>query len=211
VHAIRSAARDLAALGATALAVLILASLPSTTHAQDIEPRAYSNAPVGVNFVIAGAVATRGGVAADASVPFTDANLRTSTVVLAYARVLDLGGKSGKFDMIVPYTRLDGSAIFQGAQAERDITGFGRPAFRMSINFLGAPALSLQEFRGWKQDLIVGASLQVSPPWSQYDWQQARQYRQQPMVLQARNRGVEGDRAMDARSPGGGHFLHRQQ
>jgi hypothetical protein len=69
----------------------------------------------------------------------------------------------------VPYTRIDGTAHYQGDPVAREITGFGRPAFRLSINLHGAPALSLKEFRGWKQDLIVGASLQVSPPWGQYD------------------------------------------
>jgi hypothetical protein len=149
--------------------MLVLAGVASTAHAQDIEPRAYSNAPIGVNFVIVGGVETRGGLSTDPSIALTDAHLKTSNLVLAYARVLDLGGKSGKFDMIVPYTRIDGTAHYQGDPVAREITGFGRPAFRLSINLHGAPALSLKEFRGWKQDLIVGASLQVSPPWGQYD------------------------------------------
>jgi hypothetical protein len=150
-------------------AVFALAGVAPAAHAQDIEPRAYSNAPIGVNFAIAGAVMTRGGLSFDAALPITNAEINTSNVVLAYARVLDFGGKSGKFDMIVPYTRLEGTANFEGQPVERNIHGFGRPAFRLSINLYGAPALSLREFRGWKQDLIIGASLQVSPPVGQYD------------------------------------------
>jgi len=138
-------------------------------QAQDIEPRAYSNAPVGVNFVIAGYVFTRGGLNFDASVPITGAELSTSNAVFAYARVLDLWGRTGKFDVIVPYTRLFGSALYEGAPVERAVTGFNRPAFRLSVNLYGSPALQLREFSRWKQDLIVGASLQVSPPWGQYD------------------------------------------
>ena len=60
----------------------------------------------GVNFLIAGYVYTRGGLSFDASVPITNAELDTSNAVFAYARVLDLGGRSGKFDVIVPMTRL---------------------------------------------------------------------------------------------------------
>ena len=138
-------------------------------RAQDIEPRAYSNAPVGVNFAIAGVVHTRGGLSFDASLPVTNAHIETTGMVFAYARALDMHGKSGKFDVIVPYVRLSGDADYLGQPVARTITGFGRPAFRLSINLHGAPALSMAEFRGWKQDLIVGASLQVSPPWSQYD------------------------------------------
>jgi hypothetical protein len=43
------------------------------------------------------------------------------------------------------------------------------PAFRLSVNFYGAPALSLKEFSSYEQDLIVGGSLQVSVPAGQYD------------------------------------------
>jgi hypothetical protein len=38
-----------------------------------------------------------------------------------------------------------------------------------SINLYGAPALSLKEFRNYKQDLIIGASLQITAPTGQYD------------------------------------------
>ena len=33
----------------------------------------------------------------------------------------------------------------------------------------GAPALSLEEFRDYQQDLVIGTSLEVSPPLGQYD------------------------------------------
>ena len=52
---------------------------------------------------------------------------------------------------------------------EREVDGFGDPLFRLSVNLYGAPALTLPEFRSYKQDLIVGASLQVSAPTGQYD------------------------------------------
>ena len=37
------------------------------------------------------------------------------------------------------------------------------------MNFYGAPALSLEQFAHYKQDLIIGTSLQVSAPGGQYD------------------------------------------
>ena len=37
------------------------------------------------------------------------------------------------------------------------------------MNFHGAPALGLREIRGYRQDLIVGASLTVWAPFGQYD------------------------------------------
>jgi hypothetical protein len=152
-----------------ALAACALIGGASRTHAQDIEPRAYSNAPVGVNFVIAGYAYTRGGVAFDPALPVKDPHLETSNAVLAYARVLDLWGKSGKFDVVAPYTWLSGTAQFAGQPIQRNVNGFAAPRFRLSVNLYGAPALKLNEFRDYEQDLIVGASLAVSPPWGQYD------------------------------------------
>jgi len=141
----------------------------SAVRAQSIEPRSYSNAPVGVNFLIGGYAYTRGGISFDTSVPITDPELSASSAVLGYARALDLWGASGKFDVIVPYTWLSGSATYQGGPVQRDVNGFGDTLVRLSVNLYGAPALTLTEFGSYKQDLIVGASLQVSVPTGQYD------------------------------------------
>lgn len=151
------------------LAACLGMGLSPASDAQDIEPRAYSNAPIGVNFLISGYAYTRGGVSADPTVPLTNANLHTSNAVVGYARVLDLWGDSGKFDVIVPYTWLSGTADFNGEPVQRVVNGFANPAFRLSWNFYGAPSLTLKDFAGWEQDLILGASLRVSAPWSQYD------------------------------------------
>jgi len=151
------------------LACWALAGAASPAGAQDIEPRAYSNAPVGVNFLIAGYAQTRGGLSFDSALPASNPDLTTSSAVVAYVRVLDIAGKSAKFDVVAPVTDLSGSVEFDGEQLRRDISGLADPKFRLSVNFLGAPALSLKEFAGFEQDLIVGASLQVSAPAGQYD------------------------------------------
>ena len=121
---------------------------------------------MGVNFLVVGYAAASGGLSFDSSVPVTDAQIKTSNLVLAYARVLDLWGMSGKFDAIVPYTlaRRNGrsSGRAGGAQHRR----LRQSALRLSVNFYGAPALTLKEFAGYQQDLIVGASLRVFAPWA---------------------------------------------
>jgi hypothetical protein len=154
---------------ATTLIACALFPAASAVRAQDIEPRAYSNAPVGVNFLIGGYAYTRGGISFDTSLPITDASLHTSNAVLAYARVLDLWGKSAKFDAVVPYAWLSGSAVFRGEPVDRVVNGFSNATLRLSVNLYGAPALTLKEFRDYEQDLIIGASLRVGVPWGQYD------------------------------------------
>jgi hypothetical protein len=138
-------------------------------NAGEIEPRAYVNTPVGVNFLLAGYVYSDGGLATSGSSPIKDAQVTMHTGILAYARSLDIWGKSGKFDVILPYSALSGSAKVAGQPRERDITGFNDPRFRFSVNLYGAPALTLQDFANYRQDLLIGASVQVSAPLGQYD------------------------------------------
>ena len=40
---------------------------------------------------------------------------------------------------------------------------------RFSVNFYGAPALAFPEFASYRQDLIIGGSVRVTAPASQYD------------------------------------------
>jgi len=150
------------------LAAALCLGAPSVAQAQDMEPRAYANAPVGLNFLVAGYLYTRGGVAFD-NLPVTNPQLTTSSALLAYARVLGLWGKSAKFSLIVPYGDLSGTAQFAGQPMSRDITGFSDPVFKLAVNFYGAPALSLKDYARYRQDLIIGASLRVSAPIGQYD------------------------------------------
>lgn len=137
--------------------------------AQEIEPRSYSNAPVGVNFLIAGYAYAQGGLSLDPALPIMNAHLGMSTDIFAYARSFDFLGNSAKFDVIAPYAKLSGAADYLGRRLQRDVSGFNDPRFRLSVNFHGAPALSASEFRDYRQQLIVGASVQVSAPWGQYD------------------------------------------
>jgi len=149
------------------LAAGVLAVAPA--RAAEIEPRAYLNTPVGMNFVIAGYAYSQGGLSTDPASPLQDAKLKVNTGLFAYARGLNLWGKSGKIDVVLPYSDLSGTALVNGKPAERNVSGLNDPRIRLSVNFIGAPALSKQEFASYKQDLIVGASLQVSSPLGQYD------------------------------------------
>src|SRR5438876_6007098 len=135
--------------------------------AQDIEPRAYVDTPVGMNFLIASDAYSEGGVSTDPSLPIEGAELQLNNFVLGYARALNVFGKSGKIDLIVPFSQLTGSASLAGQSVERDVTGFGDPLLGFSVNFYGAPALSMKEYRSYKQNVIFGASFQVTDPFIQ--------------------------------------------
>jgi hypothetical protein len=160
--------RRLASLCATLAAIAIMFAA-ANADAQDLEPRSYTNTPVGLNFLVAGYGYSRGNVAFDPVVPLTDAKVQTDAAILGYARSLDVWGHSAKFGVALPNVWLSGSALIAGNPEQREVSGLADPRFRFSVNFYGAPALSLKEFANYRQDLIIGASLQVSAPLGQYD------------------------------------------
>jgi hypothetical protein len=147
--------------------VLLLAA--GTARAQHLEPRTYANTPVGMHFLIGGLAYSNGGLATDPALPLTNAKLDIHAPFVAYAHAFDAWGKSAKFDTVFAAGCLDGTAETNGVPVSRDVCGALDPTFRLSINMIGAPALQLKDFAAYRQDVIVGASLQVQAPLGQYD------------------------------------------
>jgi len=159
----RAVRRFWVALGALVFGV------STTAHAQDLEPRAYSNSPIGLNFAIAGYAYAKGDVLTDPSLPLENVSNESHIGIFGYARVFRAFGQSGKFDVIVPYASLAAKGLVFGLPHSRYVNGFADPAFRLSMNFIGAPALTAAEFKNYRQDLILGGSLRITAPLGQYD------------------------------------------
>lgn len=150
-------------------AALAALSTSGAGRAQELEPRSYSNAPVDMNFVLAGYSYTTGGVSADPALPLQNAHVRTHGAYLGYARVLDVLGLSSKIAVLLPFGWASGSADFDGQPYSRSVSGIADPAFRWTVSFYGAPALTLPELLRWKQDVIIGATMTVSAPIGRYE------------------------------------------
>ena len=154
----------------TKLTVLLIFGVAiSSANATDIDPRAYSNIPTNLNFVVVGYSNIKGNIAFAPAVPIKNAKLETHSAVFAYVRSLDFWGKSGKVDIIIPTAWLSGQAELQGQPKERRVSGFTDSMVRLYVNLYGAPALSMKDFASYKQDTIVGVSLAVIAPSGQYD------------------------------------------
>jgi hypothetical protein len=151
-----------------ALAALALGGVPSAA-AQTMEPMSYSNAPIGLNFLIAGYSHQWGNVLADPSLPVRDVEASVDAGNLAYSRIIDVRGQSGSLAMVVPYAWLSASGEVFEQTRSTSRTGLADSSMRLSVNLYGAPALSLQEFAKYQQDTIVGVSLFVTAPTGQYD------------------------------------------
>ena len=126
-------------------------------NAQEIEARMYSNAPIGINFVT-------GGLAQAKSGSYT---LTTEAVNLT--RIIDVFGQSGRISLLLPYAQLTGSGSIGSQSMNASAEGLSDPVVKVSANLYGAPALSLDEFKTYQQDLIIGASLAASIPWGKYN------------------------------------------
>ncbi len=154
-------------VGVALVAAALLAA--ATAEAQELEPRAYTNTPVGMNFLVLGYAYTKGNVALDTSAPIEDGNITVHNAFLAYVRSLDVWGRSGKLQLVLPYAWLSGSTKVAGQPVATEIDGLGDPLVKFSLLLYGGPALSFKEFESYTPDLIVGASLALTAPLGQYD------------------------------------------
>jgi hypothetical protein len=122
-----------------------------------------------VNFLNGGYAYTQGSLPTDSSQPITDSHLTTSSAVSGYGHVFELWGQSAKVNVVAPYSWLGGKAVVNGQPIQRSVNGLTDMSVRASVNFYGAPAMDLEEFRNYRQDLILGATFAVTAPIGQYD------------------------------------------
>ena len=136
--------------------------------AQDLEPRRWTHLPVGANFAGIGYAYTDGNIFLDPSLLIEDAQAQLHSAGLAYIRVLDVLGKTGRIEVLAPYSigRWEGSLNGEFASVRRN--GFGDPRARFAVNLLGPPAQRSSEFSAFNGATIVGAALDVSAPWGEY-------------------------------------------
>ena len=139
-----------------------------SAHAQRIEPRTYTNAPVGINFVAAGYMNSSGALLFDPAIPVTDADANVDIGLLGYVRTLGIAGKSAKVGVILPYALLSANGYVDGIYRTRDQDGIADPALYFSINLYGAPALSLKDFKNYQQDTIIGFTFRLTAPMGVY-------------------------------------------
>jgi len=138
--------------------------------AQDLEPRAYSPSPVGLNFLVLGFGYSTGSVLVDPSLPVSNVKANLNIPTAGYGRTFGLLGRQSLLTVGLPYVWGDISGDV--GEQRRNIRRSGLADLRMkfSINLHGNPARSPEEFAQlWKRSFAVGASLAVQAPSGQYD------------------------------------------
>ena len=148
---------------------IFLALLSPPLAAQDLEPRTYTNLPMGQNFLGIGYAYSDGEVNPAPSVPLRDIELTMKTTVAAYVRSLDLWGKAGKVDALWGRSCQQGSGYVNDVLVKGDRCGTLDPSVRLSYLFYGAPSMDLKTFMSTPQRRVIGVSVKVDMPLGDYN------------------------------------------
>ena len=78
---------------------LLFALFCIQVNAQEIEARAYSNAPIGFNFLTGGIAQANSG------------SYHLTSESLSFTRIIDVAGQSGRVSVLLPYSELSTTKI----------------------------------------------------------------------------------------------------
>ena len=151
------------------LHLFLTAAIASNAAGQEMEPRAYSPAPTGTQFVLLSYGYQSGDVLLDSSLPLKDVSIDLNAASVGYGRTFNLRGRQANVAVLFPY--LWGTA--RGTVFEDQITarrsGGGDVRVRFSTLLKGGEARSPGEFAQRKPSTIIGASVSIIVPTGQYD------------------------------------------
>lgn len=129
------------------VAALAIGGGTSALHAQDLAPRAYIITPLRSNALTLGYNYNTGELLFEGTVPITGASAKLSVPSVSCYRSFSLFARSANVLATLPY----GVGTFEGEvlEQQRSIyrSGLFDSMFRVSVNLVGGPAMSLPEMR----------------------------------------------------------------
>jgi hypothetical protein len=137
--------------------------------AQDLAPRAYIITPLHSNAVTLTYSYSGGGVLLNGQLAVPDATAQLHVPVLTLFHSFNFFGRSANITVSAPYAAGHFQGTFQDNETNLYRSGLLDTSFRVSVNLMGGPAMSVEEFRSWKQKTLLGVSLRIVAPTGQYD------------------------------------------
>ena len=137
--------------------------------AQDLSPRAYLITPVRTNVVVLNYSYLSGGLQFNGATPITGAEAKINAPLLSYYRSFGVFGRAADLSVAQSY----GFGTFKGTvtdvpkSAQR--SGFLDLYARLAVNLIGGPAMEPAVFSTWRQNWLLGVSLEIVAPTGQYD------------------------------------------
>lgn len=148
----------------------LLALLAATSlQAQEMEPRNYSPAPVGLRIAGLGYSESRGDINFDPSLAVEDAEATIGATLGFFASTFALLDRPWRVSALLPY--FDGELTGSLAGEDRRIARYGPGDARvtLAVTLGGLEPLSPAEFARREQRTTWGASLTVAAPTGEYD------------------------------------------
>lgn len=158
------------ATGKALICLAMMLSLPLAS--QDLEPRRWTNLPVGTHIIGVGYGYTFGDIFFDPVLQAENATISVHTIGAQYVQPFKLGNKLARLDALVPYSFAKWEGLLAGEPTTVQRNGFADPRLRLSVNFLGPKAMTGKELQQFIAEhpiyTTVGASLAVTFPLGQY-------------------------------------------
>jgi Putative MetA-pathway of phenol degradation len=151
------------------IGIFLLGLVPLCAAAQELQPRAYLPAPIGLTFLGLAFSSNSGGLLFDPSLPVTEAHVQAQVATISVGDSLGLLGRSAQVLAVLPYVGADLRVRVAEPTGSRHRSGLADSTFRFAINLHGAPAMRLNEFAKYRPTTLVGASLTMMTPTGQYD------------------------------------------
>jgi hypothetical protein len=149
----------------------VLTLMATTVTAQELTPRAYWPAPAGTRVAVLGFNHSTGDVVTDPSLPVIGVDSDINLGLFAYIHYLSLWGRTSNILVEVPYSWGTTQGDLENEATRRDFSGIADVSVTLSVNLIGAPALTPEDFQKLRQDPhpILGASLKIVAPTGDYD------------------------------------------
>jgi hypothetical protein len=151
------------------LAAVFVLLASASLQAQEMEPRNYSPAPVGMRVAGLGYGDSRGDISFDPSLAVEDAEATISATLAFFASTFALLDRPWRVSVLLPY--FDGELTGRQNGVDRRIARYGAGDARASIavTFAGLEPLTPAEFARREKRTTWGASLTVAAPTGEYD------------------------------------------
>ena len=155
-----------------AIALLFFILFSPVAHSQELTPRVYWPAPEGTKMLSVGYSYVSGDTTPDPTLPVKAVDSNIHTALVGYRQTINLLGRTANLVMELPYS--DGDTKGEGdlrSTEKVDYQGLDDVMATMSINLMGAPSLSREEFAELRRDPhpLLGASLKLVAPTGDYD------------------------------------------
>jgi hypothetical protein len=148
---------------------ILLALVGVKVSAQNLSPRAYVITPTHANAVTITWSYYNGGLDFNGAIPIKDAKGTYNVPIFSYYHAFNFFSRSANFNLLLPYAVGNFTGELNNHQRSVYRSGLLDFSGRLSVNLYGGRAMPVQDFRKWKQKVLLGASLTVVAPTGQYD------------------------------------------